>query len=72
MQGRSDIRLGTCALVFGPTAPAKSELRCHDTCGPPTSRAPARMLEAIIVTALVWAIESASYYCFVLAPRPRV
>lgn len=30
-------------------------------------RAPARMLQAIIVTALVWAIESASYYCFGLA-----
>lgn len=30
-------------------------------------RTPARMVEAIVVTALVWVIESASYYCFGLA-----
>lgn len=30
-------------------------------------RAPARMLGAIVVTALIWAIETASYYCFGLA-----
>jgi len=30
-------------------------------------RAPASMLEGIVVTALIWAIETASYYCFGLA-----
>jgi dolichyl-phosphate beta-glucosyltransferase len=30
-------------------------------------RVPARMLQAIVVSALIWAIEFASYYCFGLA-----
>lgn len=30
-------------------------------------RAPARMLAAVMLTALVWGVESASYYCFGLA-----
>jgi len=54
MQGRSDISLGTCAVVFGPTAPAKSALDVMIPAALLLVRVPVRMLEAIIVAVLVW------------------